>query len=116
SQEPLIAFFNHLFEKLFQLPDDMLPEFRKSLDELGYVNHEDSEPKRELRDEGPLVELMVTAKVPVEVDPGAEQDTRALDAKQLARRITALMKSDPRLKYADFALLFRAMTHVQIYE
>ena len=116
SQPPLIAFFNHLFARLFQLPEEMPPEFRKSLDELGYVNHEDSEPKRELRDEGPLVELMVTAKVPVEEDPGAEQDTRVLDAKQVARRITALMKSDPRLKYADFALLFRAMTHVQIYE
>jgi len=116
SQPPLIAFFNHLFEKLFQLPEDMPPELRKSLDEVGYVKHEDSEPKRELRDEGPLVELMVTAKVPLEEDPGAEQDTRVLDAKQVARRITALMKDTPELKYGDIALLFRAMTHVQIYE
>jgi ATP-dependent exoDNAse (exonuclease V) beta subunit len=73
SQPPLIAFFNHLFPRLFQLPEDMPPEFRKTLDELGYVTHEDSEPKRELRDEGSLVELMVTAKVPIEEDPQAEQ-------------------------------------------
>src|SRR5687767_15881887 len=59
---------------------------------------------------------MVTPKVPLEEDPGAEQDTRVLDAKQVARRITALMKDTPELKYGDIALLFRAMTHVQIYE
>jgi ATP-dependent helicase/nuclease subunit A len=112
----LIAFFNHLFEKLFQLPADMPPELRKTLDELGYVQHEDSEPKRELRDEGALVELMVTAKVPIEDDPRAEQDTRVLDAKQVARRIDALKSQSPDLKYGDIALLFRAMTHVQIYE
>lgn len=117
SQPPLIAFFNRLFEKLFQLPDDMPPELRKTLDELGYVEHEDSEAKRELRDDGPLVELMVTAKVPIEEDPRAEQDTRVLDAKQIARRINTLMKAEaPKLKYGDIALLFRAMTHVQIYE
>ena len=117
SQPPLIAFFNHLFARLFQLPEDMPVELRKTLDELGYVEHGESEPKRELRDEGPLVELLVTAKVPFEDDPRAEQDTRVLDAKQLARRINALMKSAaPNLKYGDIALLFRAMTHVQIYE
>jgi ATP-dependent helicase/nuclease subunit A len=116
SQPPLIAFFNLLFERLFQLPDDMPPELHKSLDELGYVKHEDSEPKRELRDEGPLVELMVTAKVPFEEDPRAEQDTRVLDAKQVARRINTLKNDSPDLKYRDIALLFRAMTHVQIYE
>lgn len=131
SQPPLIAFFNHLFARLFQLPEDMPVEFRTSqeggkrsdapvrrtfLDELGYVKHEDSEPKRQLRDDGPLVELMVTAKVPIEDDPRAEQDTRVLDAKQLARRINALKSENPDLKYGDIALLFRAMTHVQIYE
>ena len=116
SQPPLIAFFNYLFARLFELPVDMPVELRRSLDELGYVKHEDSEPKRELRDEGPLVELMVTAKVPVEEDPHAEQDTRVLDAKQIARRIAALKSATPDLKYGDVALLFRAMTHVQIYE
>jgi ATP-dependent helicase/nuclease subunit A len=132
SQPPLIAFYNHLFARLFQIPDDMPPEVRTSqeggkrsdapakrsyLDELGYVKHEDSEAKRELRDDGPLVELMITTKAPLEDDPKAEQDSRVLDAKQLARRINTLIKSDsPKIKYGDIALLFRAMTHVQIYE
>ena len=117
SQPPLIAFFNHLFERLFQLPEGMPPEHRRALGELGYVDHENSEPKRELRDEGPLVELMITTKAPLEEDPKAEQDSRVLDAKQIARRINALIKSDaPPVKYGDIALLFRAMTHVQIYE
>ena len=132
SQQPLIAFFNHLFARLFQTPDDMPPEVRTSqeggkrsgaparrtyLDELGFVAHENSEPKRELRDEGPLVELMITTKAPLEDDPKAEQDSRVLDAKQIARRINTLIKSDaPKVRYSDIALLFRAMTHVQIYE
>ena len=121
SQPPLIAFFNHLFARLFQTPDDMPPELRRVLDELGYVKHENSEPKRELRSdpltEGPLVELMITTKAPLEEDPRAEQDSRVLDAKQLARRINTLIKSEsPKIKYSDIALLFRAMTHVQIYE
>ncbi len=121
SQPPLIAFFNHLFARLFQTPDDMPPELRRVLDELGYVKHENSEPKRELSGdpltEGPLVELMITTKAPLEDDPRAEQDSRVLDAKQLARRINTLIKSEsPKMKYSDIALLFRAMTHVQIYE
>ena len=117
SQPPLIAFFNHLFARLFQVPDDMPPEQRKALEELGYVKHENSEPKRELRDDGPLVELMITTKAPLEEDPKAEQDSRVLDAKQIARRINTLIKSEsPKIKYGDIALLFRAMTHVQIYE
>ena len=64
----------------------------KNLDQLGYVKHEKSEPKRELRDEGPLVELLVTTKPSLEDDPRAEQDSRVLDAQQLARRILALTK------------------------
>ncbi|HKR22255.1 MAG TPA: 3'-5' exonuclease, partial [Pyrinomonadaceae bacterium] len=117
SQPPLIAFFNHLFERLFQLPDDMPREQQRTLDELGYVKHEDSEPKRELRDAGPLVELLITTRPSLEDDPKAEQDSRVLDAKQIARRINTLIKSDsPKIKYGDIALLFRAMTHVSIYE
>jgi ATP-dependent helicase/nuclease subunit A len=117
SQPPLIAFFNHLFPRLFQLPEEMPSEQRRALTELGYVEHEDSEPKRELRDDGPLVELMITTKSPLEQDPRAEQDSRVLDAKQIARRINVLVKSDsPQVRYGAIALLFRAMTHVQIYE
>ena len=116
SQPPLIAFFNYLFPRLFQMPDDIPPGEYKNLDQLGFVKHEKSEPQRELRDEGPLVELLVTTKPSLEDDPRAEQDSRVLDAQQIARRILALKRSSPELKYGDIALLFRAMTHVQIYE
>ena len=61
--------------------------------------------------------MLVTTKPPLEDDPRAEQDSRVLDAQQIARRNLALMKSaSPTLKYGDIALLFRAMTQVQIYE
>jgi ATP-dependent helicase/nuclease subunit A len=116
SQPPLIAFFNHLFARLFQAPDDIPSGEYKNLDQLGYVKHEESEPRRELRDEGPLVEMLVTTKPSLEDDPRAEQDSRVLDAQQVARRILALKRSSPELKYGDIALLFRAMTQVQIYE
>src|SRR5207253_10848308 len=49
--------------------------------------------------------------------PRAEQDSRVLDAQQVARRILTLTHaSSPKLNYGDIALLFRAMTQVQIYE
>src|SRR5258705_1397131 len=113
SQPPLIHFCNYLFERLFQAPAEA-PE--SQLEELGYVQHEGSEPKRELRDSGPLVELLVTTKALPEDDPKAEQDSRVLDAEQLARRISTLTQTFPDLKYSDIALLFRAMTQVHIYE
>jgi ATP-dependent helicase/nuclease subunit A len=116
SQPPLIAFFNYLFARLFQVPVDVPASEYKNLDQLGYVKHEPSESKRELRDEGPLVELLVTTKPSLEDDPRAEQDSRVLDAQQLARRILALTQGPDKLKYGDIALLFRAMTQVQIYE
>ncbi len=116
SQPPLIAFFNHLFARLFQVPLDVPASEYKNLDQLGYVKHEKSEPKRELRDEGTLVELLVTTKPSLEDDPRAEQDSRVLDAQQLARRILALTQGPNAVKYGDIALLFRAMTQVSIYE
>ena len=116
SQPPLIAFFNYLFARLFQVPDDVPASEYKNLDQLGYVKHEKSESKRDLRDSGPLVELLVTTKPSLEDDPRAEQDSRVLDAQQLARRILALTQGPDKLKYGDIALLFRAMTQVQIYE
>jgi ATP-dependent helicase/nuclease subunit A len=116
SQPPLIAFFNHLFARLFKVVDDIPASEYKNLDQLGYVKHEPSEPKRELRDEGPLVELLVTTKPSLEDDPRAEQDSRVLDAQQVARRILALKRASPELNYGDIALLFRAMTQVGIYE
>lgn len=117
SQPPLIDFFNRLFARLFEVPDEIAPEQSENLDQLGYVKHENSEARRELRDAGPLVELMVTTRSSLEDDPKAEQDSRVLDAKQIARRIITLTQSEsPKLKYSDIALLFRAMTQVQIYE
>jgi len=116
SQPPLISFFNYLFARLFQVPDDIPSSEHKNLDQLGYVKHEKSEAKRELRDEGPLVEFLVSTKPSLEDDPRAEQDSRVLDAQQVARRILTLKRTSPELKYSDIALLFRAMTQVQIYE
>jgi ATP-dependent helicase/nuclease subunit A len=116
SQPPLIAFFNHLFARLFQVPLDLPASEYKNLDQLGYVKHEKSESKRELRDAGPLVEFLVTTKPSLEDDPRAEQDSRVLDAQQLARRILALTQGPNAVKYGHIALLFRAMTQVQIYE
>ncbi|HEX7296928.1 MAG TPA: UvrD-helicase domain-containing protein, partial [Pyrinomonadaceae bacterium] len=101
SQPPLIAFFNHLFARLFQVPLDVPASEYKNLDQLGYVKHEMSEPKRELRDEGQLVELLVTTKPSLEDDPRAEQDSRVLDAQQLARRILALTHGPNAVKYGD---------------
>jgi ATP-dependent helicase/nuclease subunit A len=167
SQPPLISFFNYLFQRLFQPKDELT---RTEREELGYVDHELSEAKRDLRDCGPLVELMITTEASGnQDDPKAEQTSRELDAEQLARRIISLVdpgssnagtagvppasssnenqegesstsegvafkqsgrdargpsqtgpsKSDPnfpKVKYSDIALLFRAMTHVQMYE
>lgn len=116
SQPPLIAFFNYLFARLFQVPLDVPASEYKNLDQLGYVKHEKSEAKREPRDSGPLVELLITTKPSLQDDPRAEQDSRVLDAQQLARRILALTQGADKLKYGDIALLFRAMTQVSIYE
>jgi ATP-dependent helicase/nuclease subunit A len=117
SQPPLIAFFNHLFARLFQVPEDVPSSEHKNLDQLGYVKHEKSEPRRELRDPGSLVEFLISTKPSLEDDPRAEQDSRVLDAQQVARRILTLTRAEsPKVKYGDIALLFRAMTQVQIYE
>jgi ATP-dependent helicase/nuclease subunit A len=126
SQPPLINFFNYLFQRLF-IPDEEIPS--KELDELGYVEHELSEPKREQGDSEPLVELLLTttAASVADEDPKAEQTSRELDAEQLARRINSLTgiggvvtsstdRDDRVHKFSDIALLFRAMTHVQTYE
>jgi ATP-dependent exoDNAse (exonuclease V) beta subunit len=89
SQPPLIGFFNFLFERLFQPNEEVS---RTELEELGYVSHEPSEARRELRDSGPLVELMVTTEASGnEDDPKGEQTSRELDAEQLALRIISLV-------------------------
>ena len=89
SQPPLIAFFNYLFANLFQPKEQIAP---RDLEELGYVEHEPSEARRELRDRGPLVELLITTEASgADDDPKAEQNSRELDAQQLAQRIIALV-------------------------
>lgn len=91
SQPPLINFFNYLFRRLFEPKDEVAHRERE---ELGYVDHEPSEARRELRDTGPLVELMITTEASGnEDDPKAEQTSRELDAEQLARRIVSLVDS-----------------------
>jgi ATP-dependent helicase/nuclease subunit A len=97
SQPPLIDFYNYLFARLFKPTEGAT---QQDQEELGYVGHEPSEAKRELRDSGPLVEVMITTEAAVErgngekgdkvEDPKAEQSSRELDAQQLAQRITAL--------------------------
>lgn len=120
SQPPLVNFFNYLFARLFQPKDSVDQEQR---DELGYVAHEPSEAKRELRDSGPLVEMLISTTnmpLPDETDdPRADQNSREVEAQQLAVRIRALVDTGAETagkNYNDIALLFRAMTHVQTYE
>jgi ATP-dependent helicase/nuclease subunit A len=133
SQPPLIDFYNYLFRRLFQPREEVTEPERE---ELGYVGHEPSEAKRELRDSGPLVEVMITTEesepraVATGSLPGSQtgsleqtrslplavltaQTSRELDAQQLAQRIIALTED---VQYSDVALLFRAMTNVQTYE
>ncbi len=135
SQPPLVDFYNYLFRRLFQHTEEVTAPERE---ELGYVGHEPSEAKRELRDNGPLVEMMITTEesepraVATGSPPGSlpgsanptrslplpvltEQTSRELDAQQLAQRIVALTGNEAA-QYSDIALLFRAMTNVQTYE
>ena len=117
SQPPLIAFFNYLFGRLFDVPEDVPSSEYKNLDQLGYVKHEKSDAKREPRDSGPLIEFLVSTKPSLVDDPRAEQESRVVDAQQVARRILSLVRtSSPQLKYGHIALLFRAMTQVHFYE
>jgi len=175
SQPSLINFFNHLFIALFQPGEDVPPQ---ELKELGYVAHQasyvpvDPEIGNRKPMSGPLVEVMITTEASGDADdPKAEQDSRELDAEQLALRINSLVNSTaaltgtvgvppassdtfsqvvaqsnvlkfkeggdargpsksglveshlseavdsaPGVKYCDIALLFRAMTNIQVYE
>ena len=117
SQPPLINFFNYLFARFFKSGDEV---DSADLDELGYVEHEPSEGKRDARDAPPLVELMID-NLSGENDPKAKQTARERDAKQLAQRIISLTSAETaagssNFAYRDVALLFRAMTDVPVYE
>ncbi|HBB88046.1 MAG TPA: hypothetical protein DC047_10560, partial [Blastocatellia bacterium] len=114
SQPPLVNFFNHLFQRLFQPKEEVTQAERA---QLGYVEYEPSEAKRDLGDSGPLVDLLITTESSGdEDDPKLEQSSRELDAEQLARRIIELTQEADAPKYSDIALLFRAMTNVGVYE
>ncbi|HZE63910.1 MAG TPA: 3'-5' exonuclease, partial [Pyrinomonadaceae bacterium] len=86
----LINFFNHLFARLFEPKEEVAAAERA---QLGYVEHEPSEAKRELRDSGPLVDLLITTESSGDDDPKLEQTSRDLDAEQLARRIVELTET-----------------------
>jgi ATP-dependent helicase/nuclease subunit A len=86
SQPPLINFFNHLFARFFKPGDEVE---KANLSELGYVEYELSEGRREARDSSPLVELMIDS-LSGEDDPKAKQTGRERDAKQVVQRIISL--------------------------
>ncbi len=95
SQPPLVNFFNYLFASLFQPKEEVPPQ---ELPQLGYVAHEpsylpnDPEVGNRKAHGGPLVEIMITTEASGDDDdPKADQDSRALDAKQLAQRIISLV-------------------------
>ena len=116
SQPQLINFFNYLFARFFRAAEGI---HKNDLGELGHVEHEPSVARREARDAGPLVELMIDT-LRGEDDPKAKQNPRERDAKQLARRIIDLTSkrsdTNPVFEYRDIALLFRAMTDVPVYQ
>jgi ATP-dependent helicase/nuclease subunit A len=111
SQPPLIDFFNLLFSRIFK-PPDVSPE---ELNELGFVQHEPSEAKRESLDELPLVEMLFDLR-----EGESEETPRERDARQLTRRIKQLVEcvvgGGQRFQLCDIALLFRAMTEAWVYE
>jgi len=117
SQRPLIDGFNHLFAHVFQLEVESTPT---ELNELGWVEHERSIAEREPEEEGPIIELLVDFRNPLQAasEGGAtsNETPRERDAKQIASRILSLVEGASRFRYRDFALLFRAMSNVAEYE
>ncbi len=89
SQPPLINFFNYLFARFFESGDEVN---KADLTELGYVDHEPSESKRDARDAPPLVELMIDS-LSGEADPKSKLTARERDALQLVQRIISLTAS-----------------------
>jgi ATP-dependent helicase/nuclease subunit A len=115
SQPPLVSFFNFLFSRVFKPSDDVPSISDEELAKLGFVAHEPSEAKREPKDEGPLVELLIATRPPEDY-LRTERDFRELDAIQIANRIIELKRENPERPYSDIALLFRAMTQAHFYE
>src|SRR5262249_11542519 len=84
SQPPLIKFFNHIFERLFQR-DSEIPS--DEILDLGFVDFEPSKEQREARDSAPLVELLIDTKSPDTDDPKSRRGQAERDAEQVAQRI-----------------------------
>ncbi len=89
SQPPLINFFNYLFARFFRPSEEVT---KADLSELGFVEHEPSVGKREVRDAPPLVELMID-RLAGDDDPRSKQTPRERDAKQLVQRIISLTET-----------------------
>src|SRR4030095_15203941 len=93
SQPPLINFFNYLFARLFQVPEDVPTDLLPTLRELGYWDHESSQAKREAKDAGPLIELLVATRKAGEKDL-RDAESRERDAQQLVNRIKSRMQTN----------------------
>ncbi|HYN26426.1 MAG TPA: UvrD-helicase domain-containing protein, partial [Pyrinomonadaceae bacterium] len=92
SQPPLINFYNYFFRRLFQPKEEVTEQERE---ELGYVGHEPSEAKRELRDGGPLVEVMITTEASGKGGTGERVSEPRAVATGLASRSLATTRSLP---------------------
>ena len=124
SRLPLITFFNRLFKPLFEPPEEV---HRGQLAELGFVEFEpsvkaepdeDNDASIQPRDDSPLVELLIDTKaISADQDnPKAQRDAAERDALQVAHRIISLTHGEETHQYREIALLFRALTDVNVYE
>ncbi len=131
SDGRLVAFFNAFFGRLMRAePDDDADE----IESLGFVAYEPGDAHRTPADDGPAVEVLLD--VPVEdgeedEDEVEDERAREREARRLAARIAALVETaepcvldrvpadEPALRparYADVAILLRAMSDVKTYE
>jgi len=109
----LVQAFNHLFERIFAVEGERAPY------EIPYTSLHST---RASPDREPLIEI-----IQIPDDALARGETREREAEELARRLCALIAQglaiwdkDARayraLRWSDVALLFRATTHLTIYE
>lgn len=125
SQLPLIHFFNFLFDRIFEPVQPLTTGY---LNELGYVEHEESIAARDDEDTPPVAELLIDLRpddLKAKDDRWSMEPPRERDAEQLAARIISAVETESisagadgtrQIRFRDIALLFRAMTEVHIYE
>src|SRR2546423_319182 len=133
SQKPLIDGLNFLFAKIFQSGEDVP---RAALPELGYVSHEPSDAVREMENDPPHVEFILSAVRDEEESNGAgwnrlsSLSAQERDAEQVAARIRTLTgyagvppadaeEGKPEAcvpKFKDVAILLRVFSGVWTYE